>query len=46
VRSKKAVADMLQKLRNYKKNGGYMIEEMNGERAALEWVLNKRDDLF
>ena len=37
---------MLASLRKYKKDGGHVIEEMNGESAALEWVLDERDDIF
>ncbi len=37
---------MLIKLRKFEDEEGHLIEEMNGEIAAIEWVLEDTDDLF
>lgn len=46
MRSENQVRAMLLRFHKFEKDGGHMIEEMNGEIAALEYVLEKRDDLI
>ena len=37
---------MLRKMRLFEKKEGKVLDEMNGEMMALEYVLEKRDNLF
>lgn len=37
---------MLRKMKVFEKQQGKVLEEMNGEMLALEYVLEKRNDLF
>lgn len=47
MRSEKQVRAMLNKMKEFeKKEGGKVIEEMNGEMQALEYVLGDREGLF
>lgn len=47
MRSEKKVRAMLKKMRDFeKKEGGKVIDEMNGEMQALEYVLEDRKTLF
>ena len=46
MRTEKEIQQMLDKIKEFIKTEGRSIEEMNGEVYALEYVLEKRDDLF
>jgi len=47
IRPINEVRSMLLKLRKFEEEqGGHLIEEMNGEIIALEWVLEDKDELF
>lgn len=37
---------MLEKIKTFDKKEGQVLQEMSGEIAALEYVLEERDDLF
>jgi hypothetical protein len=40
------VRKVLDRLREFETQEGYLIDEMYGEIYALEYVLEERDDLF
>jgi hypothetical protein len=46
VRSESEVRAVLERLRKFGYEEGYLIDEMCGEIYALEFVLNEREDLF
>lgn len=45
LRTEKQVKAMLRKMKRFEKQGK-ILDEMNGEILALEYVLEKRDNLF
>jgi len=46
VKSENEIRALLLRLKEFGEQEGYLIEEMNGEIYALEFVLEERDDLF